>query len=255
MEKTRRSGGVGTSAAVLLLGAATRDLSEARAPLWLLLAVGAFGCTVRFAPAPSRRRTLCWSFFAPAALIVVVYAAFPYLSVLIAPMLALLVAGGWLVLRGRSGLSFLALVAALFITRLLLIPVLVLSDSALGYSVAVVLVVVLVGAVAASWTAAALAPAETRRRERRPPEPASPFADAYPAQPAINPFAVAALVLGLVGVAVVAIVFGHVALNLNARARQGGSGMAIAGLVLGYVEVAVVLIWVVVVLASSGNGG
>lgn len=61
--------------------------------------------------------------------------------------------------------------------------------------------------------------------------------------------AIAAFVLGLLGVAILGVIFGIVALKRIGRTHQGGKGLAVAGIVLsvGWVAVAVVL----VVVASS----
>lgn len=54
--------------------------------------------------------------------------------------------------------------------------------------------------------------------------------------------AVASMVLGLVGVSLLAVIFGHVALGDVKRNHKDGRGMAIAGLVLGYLGI---ILWVV----------
>jgi peptidyl-prolyl cis-trans isomerase B (cyclophilin B) len=73
-----------------------------------------------------------------------------------------------------------------------------------------------------------------------------------------NGFAVASLVLGLVGVPILAVVFGHVALH-QMRSGTGpsdGRGMAVAGLVLGYVFLGLLAVFAVAALAvSAGNSG
>lgn len=82
------------------------------------------------------------------------------------------------------------------------------------------------------------------RRSRGELEIAAPVAADAPT----NGFAVAALVLGLVGGSLLAVVFGHIALSQIRRIGQHGRGMAIAGLVLGYVGMAAsvaVVIWLV----------
>ena len=63
--------------------------------------------------------------------------------------------------------------------------------------------------------------------------------------------AIAAFVLGLVGVAILGIVFGIVALRRIARTRQGGKGLAIAGIVLSVAWVAIIV--VVIVVGSLGT--
>ncbi len=68
--------------------------------------------------------------------------------------------------------------------------------------------------------------------------------------------AVAALVLGLVGivipgVALFAVAAGHLALHRLRDSYEGGRGLAVAGLVLGYAMVAV---WLAVLVLSSVEG-
>jgi hypothetical protein len=66
-----------------------------------------------------------------------------------------------------------------------------------------------------------------------------------------NGLAIASLVVGLLWMwwigSVLAVVFGHVALNQIARSGQSGRGLAIAGLVLGYVGLATMLVTIFVV--------
>jgi Domain of unknown function (DUF4190)/Domain of unknown function (DUF1707) len=63
--------------------------------------------------------------------------------------------------------------------------------------------------------------------------------------PPTNGLAVASLVVGCLWVwwigSLLAVVFGHVALNQIARTGQSGRGMAIAGLVLGYIGLSTLL--------------
>jgi hypothetical protein len=74
-----------------------------------------------------------------------------------------------------------------------------------------------------------------------------------------NGLAVGALVCGLLGVSIPAIVLGHIALSQikASGGRQGGRGMALAGLVLGYVALVIVVVVFVllgVFAASLDNG-
>jgi hypothetical protein len=80
-----------------------------------------------------------------------------------------------------------------------------------------------------------------------------PAADVYQRAPATNGMAVAAMVLGILGVmmipflgAILALVFGYLAKGSIDRSegREGGRGMAVAGIVLGYVGLVVGLFWV-----------
>ena len=89
----------------------------------------------------------------------------------------------------------------------------------------------------------------------------------YPPQPPAalsvsrtNGLAIASMVLGILGVSIVAIILGHVSLNQIKKSgdTQEGRGFAIAGLVLGYIGLALLLIViavviVVVVVCSGGD--
>lgn len=68
------------------------------------------------------------------------------------------------------------------------------------------------------------------------PRPVPPAMSAAPT----NGMSVAALVLGILGIAPLAVIFGHIAVrDIRNNPPQSGHGMAIAGLVLGYVALAV----------------
>ncbi len=64
-----------------------------------------------------------------------------------------------------------------------------------------------------------------------------------------NPWAIAALVLGLMGGAILPVIAGHLALSQIKRTGQQGAGLAIAGLVLGYLAI---LAYVVLFLVFGG---
>ena len=55
-----------------------------------------------------------------------------------------------------------------------------------------------------------------------------------PGSASTNGLAIAALVTGIVGVSLVAVILGHMAISQINKTGQQGKGMAIAGLVLGY---------------------
>lgn len=95
-----------------------------------------------------------------------------------------------------------------------------------------------------------------------PGYPASGYpAPGYGYPPSTNGFAIASLILGLVGWplcgigSVLAVVFGFVARDQIKRSqgRQGGSGLATAGIILGFVALALVLVVFVASLANSGS--
>jgi hypothetical protein len=82
---------------------------------------------------------------------------------------------------------------------------------------------------------------------------AAPPAARSPGRPSTNGWAIASLVLGVLGGSLLAIVFGLVARSQIRRSggRQGGLGLATAGIVLGCLWL--VLIAIVVVLAVTGS--
>jgi hypothetical protein len=69
-------------------------------------------------------------------------------------------------------------------------------------------------------------------------------------RPGTDGFAIASLVLGIVGGSVLAIIFGFVARSRIKRSGAGGKGLALAGILLGFAWLA--LIGVIVVLAIVG---
>jgi hypothetical protein len=83
----------------------------------------------------------------------------------------------------------------------------------------------------------------------------SPYPPLYPGPPPhppyppyrrrTNGFAVASLILGILGVVILSVIFGCVALSQIRRRGDDGSGLAIAGLVLSGVWTALILIGVV----------
>lgn len=79
----------------------------------------------------------------------------------------------------------------------------------------------------------------------------------YPTQRTTNGFAVAALVLGVVGFiwicAVMAVIFGIIALTQTKGGRQQGRGMAIAGLVLAGLWTVVLAVAIALVVVTAGS--
>ena len=76
-----------------------------------------------------------------------------------------------------------------------------------------------------------------------------PYAEQPYRQQGTNGYAIASLVLGIVGMligSILAVVFGHMALGQIRRTGQSGRGLAIAGLVLGYLGVAGTLIVILI---------
>ncbi len=97
-------------------------------------------------------------------------------------------------------------------------------------------------------------PAESRD----PLRAAAPYSGtaSAPGSGRTNTFALLALIFGVLGSAVLPIVFGYMALSQIARTGEQGRGMAIAGIVLGWISVAaiaVILIIYAVTIASLGS--
>lgn len=99
----------------------------------------------------------------------------------------------------------------------------------------------------------------------QPGQPASPYLGSTPTygSPAgyyaglapsstYNPWAIASLVLGLLGTAILAVIAGHVALSQIGRTGERGTGLAIAGLVLGYLEIVGYAILIVALIGLAG---
>ena len=78
-------------------------------------------------------------------------------------------------------------------------------------------------------------------------QPPAPY-PAYPTKPGTNGFAIAALILGIIGAVLLSVIFGIIALNQTKGGRQGGRGMAIAGLIISGVWVFVIAAVVVVAI-------
>ena len=81
-----------------------------------------------------------------------------------------------------------------------------------------------------------------------PPPPPPP-----PAQTGTNPFAIAALVLGLIGAFPLGIIFALVALRQVRRTGQQGKGMAIAGLILSVLWLIAIVVMVSLFLADRAE--
>jgi len=73
-----------------------------------------------------------------------------------------------------------------------------------------------------------------------------------PAGARTNPLAILALVFGLIG-SVIGAILGHIALAQLRRTGERGRGLAVAGIVLGYLSFATLIVVVVVAVAASGS--
>jgi hypothetical protein len=75
---------------------------------------------------------------------------------------------------------------------------------------------------------------------------------------ATNGMAVAALVCGILGIFVLAMIFGYIGRRQidESHGHYGGRGMATAGIVLGWIGLVLIVLWivlVVVVLAAASH--
>lgn len=59
-----------------------------------------------------------------------------------------------------------------------------------------------------------------------------------------NPWAIASLICSIVGISILGVIFGHIAMSEIKRSNgwQDGHGMALAGLIIGYIEIGVSLL-------------
>jgi len=79
-------------------------------------------------------------------------------------------------------------------------------------------------------------------------------APAHPSAPRTNGLAIATLVLGICGFALIPIIMGHIALKQIRERGESGGGMAIAGLILGYIALAGYVILIVAVIIAVAGG-
>ena len=99
------------------------------------------------------------------------------------------------------------------------------------------------------------AEAETPVYQAQPQgQPYAPAAGHQPYAAPTNGLAIAALVTGILGLGIIPVIFGHIALSqIKRNPAQSGKGMAIAGLVLGYALIAVIALFVIFgILAAIG---
>jgi hypothetical protein len=76
---------------------------------------------------------------------------------------------------------------------------------------------------------------------------------AYPAQPATNTLALVSLITATLGVSIVAVITGHIALSKLKTSGEQGKGMAIAGLVIGYLGLAAVALALISTIIYFGS--
>ncbi|MFZ0833396.1 MAG: septum formation family protein [Mycobacterium sp.] len=84
-------------------------------------------------------------------------------------------------------------------------------------------------------------------------QPPAQYPAQYPPRPKTNGFAIASLILGIIGAVLLSVIFGVIALNQTKGGRQGGRGMAIAGLIISGAWVFVIAAIVIAVMVFD-NG-
>lgn len=75
-----------------------------------------------------------------------------------------------------------------------------------------------------------------------------------PQTPRTNGLAIATLVLGICGFAILPVVLGHIALGQIRSRHEGGAGLAVAGLVLGYLALVGYLVLAVIAIVAVAGG-
>ncbi len=77
---------------------------------------------------------------------------------------------------------------------------------------------------------------------------------AAPTTTSTNGLAIASLVTSILGLSILGVIFGHVALKKITVTGEGGRGLALAGLVIGYLGLAAGLLLFILVPALSVAG-
>jgi hypothetical protein len=73
--------------------------------------------------------------------------------------------------------------------------------------------------------------------------------------PQTNTLAILSLIFSIIGVSLLGVIFGHLALRQIDEAGQDGRGLAFGGLVIGYIGIVATVIWLIVVLVQLGQVG
>lgn len=77
-----------------------------------------------------------------------------------------------------------------------------------------------------------------------PPPPYQPSYVQTPMVPRTNGTAIAALIFGILGFAIIPVILGHLALESIKRTGERGTTLAVIGLVLGYGQIAAVVFFI-----------
>lgn len=133
-------------------------------------------------------------------------------------------------------------------------------------------VTVVLAAVVGAWAAAAMSPCRDMTFAPEPePAPvarvqaAGPqqigydmsgrpmYATQAPSTGSTNTMAIVSLITSILGIGIVGVICGHVAMGQIGRSGESGRGMALAGLIIGYVLLALQVIGLIVIVAFYGG--
>ncbi|MDQ0864861.1 DUF4190 domain-containing protein [Arthrobacter globiformis] len=92
---------------------------------------------------------------------------------------------------------------------------------------------------------------ETRASPVKTAEYTAPVYRPAPPHTGTNGFAITALILGLVGGSILAVIFGHIAKAQIRRTGEQGNGLATAGLILGYAGTALLAIVLISMIVAA----
>ena len=86
------------------------------------------------------------------------------------------------------------------------------------------------------------------------PQPYQPAGAVAPAEKT-NVLAIVSLVTSILGLSLVGIICGHIAMNQIKQRGEGGRVLALIGLILGYLGLVVTIIWIVIAVAAIASAG
>ena len=71
--------------------------------------------------------------------------------------------------------------------------------------------------------------------------------------PSTNGLAIASLVCSILGISLIGVILGHIALSQinNSNGMQGGRGLAIAGLIIGYIGLAFAVLFILLIIIGA----
>jgi hypothetical protein len=85
------------------------------------------------------------------------------------------------------------------------------------------------------------------------PMGAPAYAPPPPMAPSTNGLAIASLVCSILGISLIGVILGHIALSQinNSNGMQGGRGLAIAGLIIGYIGLAFAVLFILLIIIGA----